>query len=483
MVSTFLVRRGRFTDANKYFDFVSEHADLTSTHISILAGQNGSGKSRILASIANLLGFVHNASALRELPAYENRGFCRGLDVHNGETTARVGVRSLYREDTMARLPTRVLAISNLVSDRFHFQKSQDNDDFYFYLGARQSSNLMTTGAVERGVAEALLNMGVDPVRLAAFRRWLTLVVQDSAAAIWIVFPKLSPGELAGLLRLPKVEWDDRVRKRLSRPSSRVVPTDENVEIYADLARRLFAGLERAARPIHHPNNRKRLLALSLDELADQDGAFMFGEFGKLAPFAQRLGFNVAPSVSFGSPFEIEFGHLSSGEQNILATGSKLISYARPGSLVVIDEPEVSLNVTWQQRYIELVSQSLEHAPGCHVLIATHSPHLISNLPTGRASVVTVTSDAEGVVLEAVDARFEGWGSEAVLYQVLGIPSASSTLFYKDLAAVLEHVQVGGKDLEFLDEFLEKASKLDLTGDRPLQIVVDEIKGYRRKLQ
>jgi hypothetical protein len=94
-----------------------------------------------------------------------------------------------------------------------------------------------------------------------------------------------------------------------------------------------------------------------------------------------------------------------------------------------------------------------------------------------------VTNNAEGVVLEAVDAGFEGWGSEAVLYQVLGIPSASSTLFYKDLAAVLEHVQMGGKDVDILDDFLEKASKLDLSGDGPLQIVVDEIKEYRQKLQ
>lgn len=483
VVATFLVRRGRFTDANRYFDLVSEHADLTSTHISILAGQNGSGKSRVLASIANLLGFIHNASSLRELPAYENRGFCRGLDVHDGETTARVGVGSLYRTGTMARLPSRVLAISNLVSDRFHFQKTQGKDDFYFYLGARQSSNLMTTGAIERGVAEALLNMGLDPVRLAAFRRWLTLVVPDSAAAIWIVFPKLSPGEVAGTLRLPEHEWLDRVREKLRRRSSRVESTDENVEIYADSVRRLFEGLERAGQRIRHPETSKSLLAVSLDELLDRDAAFMFTEFGKLMPFAQRLGYNVAPSVSFGLPYEIEFGHLSSGEQNILSTGSKLISYAQPGSLILIDEPEVSLNVTWQQRYIELLSQSLGHAPGCHVLIATHSPHLISNLPTGRASVVTVLNEEEGLALKAVDARFEGWGSEAVLYQVLGIPSASSHLFYKDLAKVLEHVQVGGEDVRVFDDFLEKASKLDIAGDEPLQIVVDEIKSYRQKLQ
>ncbi|MEA1842972.1 AAA family ATPase [Agrobacterium tumefaciens] len=483
MATAFLIRRGRFTDADVYFNLVSEKADLKNSHISILAGQNGSGKSRILASIANLLGFIHNASSSLEIPAYDNRGFCRGLEVHDGETTVRFRIHSLYKEGTRGRLPERVLAISNLVSDRFHFQKTHEKSGFYLYLGARQSSNLMTTGAVERGVAEALLNMITDPIRLGAFRRWLSLVVPDTSAEIWISFPKLSPGYIAGTLQLDEARWIERVTERLGRRSSRAEPTDENVAMYADRVRLLFQGLLDVGRPIEHPVTKKRHIAITLDKLAPRDAAFLFEEFGRLMPYAQRLGFNVTPSVSFGSPYDIEFGHLSSGEQNILATGSKLVSYARPRSLILIDEPEVSLNVTWQQRYIELVSESLEHAPGSHVLIATHSPHLISNLPTGRASVVTVSTGRDGLAIEAVDARFEGWGSEAVLYQVLGITSASSNLFYKDLADALEHVQVGGNDVELLDEFLGKASKLDLSGDEPMRIVVDEIRTYRQKLQ
>lgn len=461
-----------------YSDLVSKNADLTGTHISILAGQNGSGKSRILASIANLLSLIYNASSLRALPEYDNRGFCRGLDVSDGSSTTRMGVGSLYREGTPARLPTRVLALSNLVSDRFHFQKIQEKTDFYFYLGARQSSNLMTTGAVERGVADALLYMARDPGRLGAFRRWLSLVVSDSAVEIWISFPKLSPGEVIGTLRLHPLEWEARVRAKLRRGSPRDEAVDEDVSIHADAVRRLFEGLIEAGSATG-----RRHIEVSLDRLGGRDAAFLFGEYANLAPFARRLGFNVGASVSFGSPHEIEFSRLSSGEQNILATGSKLISYAEPGSLILIDEPEVSLNVTWQQRYIELVSESLEHAPGCHVLIATHSPHLISNLPAGRASVVTVEKTREGFALKAVDAAFEGWGSEAVLYQVLGIPSASSSLFYKDLAAVLEHVQVGGDDVAVLDDFLQKASKLDFAGDEPLQVLVDELTRYRQRLQ
>jgi hypothetical protein len=283
---------------------------------------------------------------------------------------------------------------------------------------------------------------------------------------------------MRGTLNLKPQELEARARAKLGRSSARSEAADEDGSVHADAVRRLFEGLLKVGE-----KTERRGVTMSLYSLSGAEAAFFSDEYARLAPYARRLGFGVSASVSFGSPHEIEFSHLSSGEQNILATGSKLISYAEPGCLILIDEPEVSLNVTWQQRYIELVAESLGHAPCCHVLIATHSPHLISNLPMGRASVVTVEKIEERIVLKTVDAAFEGWGSEAVLYQVLGIPSASSNLFYKDMAAVLEHIQAGGDEPEVLDDFLEKASQLDFSGDEALQVVVDEIKRYRQRLQ
>ncbi|MGM8936693.1 AAA family ATPase [Pseudomonas neustonica] len=72
------------------------------------------------------------------------------------------------------------------------------------------------------------------------------------------------------------------------------------------------------------------------------------------------------------------FGDLSSGEQQVLLLLGKTLASAGPGNVLLIDEPEVSLHVRWQQLL-----------PGCFVLIArelctrfviaTHSPTLIAN--------------------------------------------------------------------------------------------------------
>jgi predicted ATP-binding protein involved in virulence len=74
----------------------------------------------------------------------------------------------------------------------------------------------------------------------------------------------------------------------------------------------------------------------------------------------------------------IPLDKLSSGEQHQLVLFHSLIFRMRPGALIMIDEPEISLHVGWQEiflRDLEVISKS----SGVHFLIATHSPTLIGN--------------------------------------------------------------------------------------------------------
>jgi predicted ATP-binding protein involved in virulence len=68
--------------------------------------------------------------------------------------------------------------------------------------------------------------------------------------------------------------------------------------------------------------------------------------------------------------------HLSSGEQHMLVLFSELLFRVEPNSLVMIDEPEISLHVTWQQQFLRDVQRVTELA-SFDVLIATHSPQIV----------------------------------------------------------------------------------------------------------
>ena len=68
---------------------------------------------------------------------------------------------------------------------------------------------------------------------------------------------------------------------------------------------------------------------------------------------------------------------LSSGEQHQLVLLFELLFELRENALILIDEPELSLHVTWQKKFISDLIRIIE-LNKFDVLLATHSPQLVS---------------------------------------------------------------------------------------------------------
>jgi ABC-type lipoprotein export system ATPase subunit len=75
---------------------------------------------------------------------------------------------------------------------------------------------------------------------------------------------------------------------------------------------------------------------------------------------------------------EIPLDRLSSGEQHQLVLFHTLLFKMRAGALIMIDEPEISLHVAWQQEFLRDLGR-ISKDTGIHFLIATHSPQIISD--------------------------------------------------------------------------------------------------------
>jgi predicted ATP-binding protein involved in virulence len=67
---------------------------------------------------------------------------------------------------------------------------------------------------------------------------------------------------------------------------------------------------------------------------------------------------------------------LSSGEQHELVLYYELLFKVEPDSLVLIDEPELSFHIVWQQRFLEDL-QEITRLSSIDALIATHAPSII----------------------------------------------------------------------------------------------------------
>lgn len=67
---------------------------------------------------------------------------------------------------------------------------------------------------------------------------------------------------------------------------------------------------------------------------------------------------------------------LSSGEQHEIILMFDLLFNVRPGSVVMIDEPEISLHIGWQKKFIQDVLR-IAALVGFQFIVATHSPQII----------------------------------------------------------------------------------------------------------
>lgn len=74
----------------------------------------------------------------------------------------------------------------------------------------------------------------------------------------------------------------------------------------------------------------------------------------------------------------VRFADLSSGEQQVLHLFTRIIATAKPGKVLLVDEPEISLHVRWQQVLPGLFSHMARELR-CLFVIATHSPTLVVN--------------------------------------------------------------------------------------------------------
>lgn len=77
-----------------------------------------------------------------------------------------------------------------------------------------------------------------------------------------------------------------------------------------------------------------------------------------------------------GSQKEMNIEQLSSGEKQIVALFSYIYLFIKQQSIIIIDEPELSLSVTWQETILE---DLLKSGMCDHLIVATQSPFVYDN--------------------------------------------------------------------------------------------------------
>jgi predicted ATPase len=112
---------------------------------------------------------------------------------------------------------------------------------------------------------------------------------------------------------------------------------------------------------------------------------------------------------------------LSAGEKQIFFRGGSLLQLNLENSIILIDEPELSLHPEWQQKILDFYRKI---GVNNQIIIATHSPHIVSSCKKEEIRVL-VKENGNVKVQEDVEETY-GWTVEQLLLSVFQLESVRS---------------------------------------------------------
>ena len=145
--------------------------------------------------------------------------------------------------------------------------------------------------------------------------------------------------------------------------------------------------------------------------------------FSKIVPHKRYEGFETVSgehrAMFSEGDFRTALGDLSTGEKQIVFRGAFLLRQADnlPGSVVLIDEPELSLHPTWQANVLSYYDHIVGEAPGrsSQVIVATHSPFVVHGSPTAKHVILRRDRSAGTVLVDLQPSYPEATATDAAV--------------------------------------------------------------------
>jgi len=412
-----------------------------SNKVDLITGPNGSGKTEILASLAG--GYRRGA----------NKDFdflCRWED-----SSGRVNVSTSWRYEAPSRVIAQTFSPFNRFPKPNNEERSLSNiyidevvrNQNYICAGLNKSSRIvggsLSKHTVEQAIFEFSENMASAEAALKmmdvlGFRDAFTLIF-DARPSLKRVVDGIRQFGLEGFFdRLATDRYDPAYKRYLG--SLRALRNELKMTDWRRLAELLDTSL--------------RFIGPTVDGHESYELDFSFTGARSSTDYATLQSLSLLRRLDllslrsceiadrYGKKFDI--ASASSGQQQMLCSIIGLVAALRDNSLVLIDEPELSLHPRWQQLYLSSLRAALMPLNGCHVLIATHSPLIVQAGQDCKAGIIQLGDEGSQVL------RHEHASVEGTLMDVFDTPVRASTQLAAQIFKAISEAESGevGRRLE-----------------------------------
>ena len=178
---------------------------------------------------------------------------------------------------------------------------------------------------------------------------------------------------------------------------------------------------------------------------------------------------NSMPIFTDSSGKKFGINELSSGEKQLFLRTLAIKMLEPENSIIMIDEPELSLHPKWQQKIVDVYKKIGKNN---QIILATHSPHILGSVE--KESIILLVKNKKSAVEVRTGENFGnsyGQTMERILEDIMGLETDRNPSVYERLNQVKEMVK---NDNYENSEFERKYNKIkDILGedDRDLFLV------------
>lgn len=415
---TFKILSATFLQDGKHsftLDFTQPESNSQDSQYTLLIGENGVGKSFILEAIVDFLFYVWVSYTMYSMVRRPKYIFCTTLIYYMNEAVCKLDWREgrlhfyIDGDESSVLLDylPRIVTTSFSICDKFKVPRSEEREQFHFYkyIGAKVNGNMISPTSIlftllsnVASASQEQQNRINNAIHAIGYELCISFRFKLQA-----VSEKFSFNEALNDFEMKAKETTYASKK------FRQLNFDEK-QILFDFYEKI--------------KENKDTISMMIDLTDGNDLETKKHDIYALYKLRQMHVLNLS-QISFRKVSKefVSCIDMSSGEFNMLATIISVASVAEKNVLVLMDEPEISQHPSWQMSIIDYLDKCLR-GQACHLLIATHSNFLVSDLPIKRSEVLHLYKDKQCLIkAKRIESNTYGWSAEEVLLKVFHVPT------------------------------------------------------------
>ncbi len=487
----------RFENIDFIFTDANDHGKKF-PYMSLIIGANATGKSRLLRVVVEIF------NDLYKLQKEQNEIFSfkggykieyslnkKIFVIENTRTELIITQNGSKIAINKLLLPNKLIAASYSITDRFPHQtnnytnlrtgpgktvlKNRYDNELYEYLGVRTFNNMASASGHITRTIDLLFNSYINNELNASlsevfktlnFRPVLSIEYKYKSFSSLLGNEKLSLSYLKTF-----IENLDEKKSGFSYKYFRELLNNPSLQ----------SQLIEYAETLRSRRNLKSPLIFDLD-FTNYNSFYNFISEYRMLDLLRKLNLvgygEVLVYRDNGDRFDINKG--SSGEINIFTSLISLACVIKDYSLILIDEPEISLHPNWQMKYLDLVNSIFKTLySNCHFIICSHSHFLVSDLIPESSFILSLKNDDNmNLIATPMPRSTFGWSAEQILLEVFNVPTTRN-LYVADLIGnILNLVAAPTKNLNRIKKEVKKIKEYNLDKlehSDPLKEVIGKI--------